>query len=554
MAINAKAEPTEADLLQAIKDAPEDDAPRLAYADALVAADHPRGWWMRGQIDAADETKPTAARTAAQDRDAPFFRDVVAISDQRARADLLNERVGTLGFETPPAPLGQWTMTLQGASAIPDDDVSYELVYARGMLAGIDLLRGQLRDLPGIQSVLGRAAIRLFGATIPLLHAYAEAGALADIHHVRVRGPVATNELDPLLRLPLLRSLDLSDALLDDVSAIQARVSARPDTALVLPSAPTRRCRVSLAYRLVRDGEATPQTQEKTWFFELPRAWATAEGFRDLLHRIFFDANAVLRAREPNDHAHLALDTFDFTPIDAAEMLAWDGATTMEAATRHLPWIVAHQRIVWEPAACFIVDENGRYDGMTGNDFSELIAYRALEEAVTTEPAALAFIQKLYPGSGPAHGRSYFEDRAARLRNLLVVRATPGRRTPNQRPCVSRLPHLDIDGTRAIVHGSGGSYRFPNTFGPGTIGADPYGGPGGRIWSVLDLYERNGSEIVLVDTIVEDIYGPVEKHEVWVSHDGGRAFRLSPDEKYPPRGPDVVRLAHVSLEHPTPRT
>lgn len=550
MSTNQRKEPTEAELLAAIKARPEDDAARRAYADALIAAEHPRGWWMRSMLFAADETKPLDQRRRAQDRDVPFWRDVVASSDQRARADLSNERAVTLSFDTAPARLGEWTMTLRGASTTPGDDVFYELLYVRGMLAGIDIREGQARDLERVKSVLGRAAVRMFGASLPLLHAYGYAGALGDITELRVHGPVSPTELAPLLSLPLLREIDLSEATFADPDrgAIEAVLATRAGLAVTWPSPPTRRCRVSLHYRLVRDGVPTPDTQQKTWFFDLPRKWATAEGFREILNRIFFDTNAMMRAREPGDRAHLALDSFTVAPVDLAETLSWDGTATREAAAKYLPWIIAHQRLVWEPAACLVVDEAGRYDGMTGNDFSELVVFRALEEGAIGEAEALSFIQKLFPGGGPSNGQGMFDDRAQRMANLVMVRPQPGRRTPNQRPCVARLPALDVDHVRAIVHGPGGSYRFPTTFGPGEIGADPYGGPGGRVWSELSLYVRGSDEIVFVDTITEDIYGPVSKHEVYVGADGGRTFRLDPDRTYPPSGPDVERLARVSLE------
>lgn len=545
---NPKKKPTEADFLAAIKAAPEDDAPRAAYADLMIAADHPRGWWMRSQIYAADETKPLDERRRAQDRDASFFRQIVDMTDQRARGDLANEREVTLGFDTPPARLGEWTMTLRGASPTPDDDVFYELVYVRGMLAGIDVRVGRARDLERVASVLGRAAVRLFGASLPLLHAYLQAGALVDIAQLRVHGPVSAGDLEPLLALPLLRELDLSDATFADRAAIEATVARRAGIRIDWPSPPTRRCRVSLEYRLVREGVPTAETQQKTWFFEVPRAWATGEGFRELLNRIFFDANEAMRAREPGDRSHLALDSFTVSPVNLAETLSWDGTATMEAAAKHLPWIIAHRRLVWEPAACLVVDDAGRYDGMEGNDFSELVVYRALEEGVIGEAEALAFVQKLFPGGGPSNGQRIFDDRAARMANLVMVRPQPGRRTPNQRPCVARLPHLDVHHNRAIVHGLGGSYRFRTTFGPGEIGADPYGGPGGRVWSTLSLYVRGAGEVVFVDTITEDIYGPVSKHEVYVAVDRCRDFRLDPNATQPPSGPDVERLANVSLE------
>jgi hypothetical protein len=192
--------------------------------------------------------------------------------------------------------------------------------------------------------------------------------------------------------------------------------------------------RVDLHYRLAGPESVSPGTQGKTWFFDLPVDRLHPDGWTELLHRIFYDANVKLRRREPLDGNWLALDRFEVSAVDAAVMLAWDGVATPEKAEAHLPWILASSRVVWEYTGCYFVDEAGGYDGMTGNDFSELVLYRALAEGRTDAATAQAFLERLYPG----HGGSVYAERDQRFQNLVEVRPTPDyRRTPGATPWMS---------------------------------------------------------------------------------------------------------------------
>jgi len=187
--------------------------------------------------------------------------------------------------------------------------------------------------------------------------------------------------------------------------------------------------RVELTYRLAGPNGRTPDTHSKTWFFDLPSA-----DWDELLHRVFYDANVGLRRREPRDEGWLALDSYRVSPVLVDTMVAWDGGATAGRAAAHLPWIIASGAVTWEYTSCYLVDATGGYDGMTGNDFSELVLYRALAAGRITDVQAREFLAKLYP----AHGAAVFADREERMANLVVVRPTAAfRRPPGSAPFVS---------------------------------------------------------------------------------------------------------------------
>jgi hypothetical protein len=186
----------------------------------------------------------------------------------------------------------------------------------------------------------------------------------------------------------------------------------------------TEQFRVDLEYRLAGPYGRTPDTHRKTWFFDV-----VAVEWDELLNRVFYDANVGLRRREPRDDSWLALDSFEVSPVPVAAMLAWDGEATAAKAAAHLPWILAAGDVTWEFTSCYLVDATGAYDGMTGNDFSELVLYRSS----TPDTQAQQFLAKLYPGD-----LTVFDRRHDRRANLVTVRETSAfRRTPGSRPFVS---------------------------------------------------------------------------------------------------------------------
>jgi hypothetical protein len=187
--------------------------------------------------------------------------------------------------------------------------------------------------------------------------------------------------------------------------------------------------RVDLAYRLAGPAGRSTDAHSKTWFFDRPAA-----DWEELLHRLFYDANVGLRRREPNDENWLALDSYQVSPVLVDTMLAWDGGATAAKAAAHLPWILASGAVTWEYTSCHLVDETGAYDGMTGNDFSELVLYRALSAGRVTDAQAREFLAKLYPSNGDP----IYADRRERMANLVTVRATTAfRRAPGSTPYVS---------------------------------------------------------------------------------------------------------------------
>lgn len=84
--------------------------------------------------------------------------------------------------------------------------------------------------------------------------------------------------------------------------------------------------------------------------------------------------------------------------------------------------------------SCYLVDETGAYDGMTGHDFSELVLYRALAAGRVTDAQAREFLAKLYTDNGAA----VYADRPQRMANLLAVRPSAAfRRPPGSTPFTS---------------------------------------------------------------------------------------------------------------------
>jgi hypothetical protein len=186
----------------------------------------------------------------------------------------------------------------------------------------------------------------------------------------------------------------------------------------------TEQYRVDLEYRLAGPFGRSPDTHRKTWFFDV-----VAVDWDELLNRVFYDANVGMRRREPRDDSWLALDSFEVSPVPVGAMLAWDGEATAAKAAAHLPWILASGDVTWEYTCCYLVDGTRAYDGMTGNDFSELLLYRSR----TPDAEAREFLTKLYPGNA-----SIFAERHERMANLVTVRETSAfRRTPGSRPFLS---------------------------------------------------------------------------------------------------------------------
>lgn len=199
------------------------------------------------------------------------------------------------------------------------------------------------------------------------------------------------------------------------------------------PPADRRFVGVQLEYSLRRpDGWRSPTTQAKHWFFEIPAARDTDDGWNELLHRIFFDANGMMQRREPGDPNWLHFETGRRAPVDDARVLAWDGQSIDP-----FPWIPAARAVVWEPSACWFVDDAGNYDVASPHDFTELILLRLLHAGKVDEAGFVAFFDRYFPKT-PGAGRGMYAERATRFANLVAVRMAPGRRPPGSKPWTSR--------------------------------------------------------------------------------------------------------------------
>ena len=124
---------------------------------------------------------------------------------------------------------------------------------------------------------------------------------------------------------------------------------------------------------------------------------------------------SALKRREPDDPGWLALDSDRVSPVDPTHLLHWNGQTDQTTTREYLPWFLSAGAVVWEGSACRIVDEAGRYDGLSPYDYSELMLNRAADAV-----GAVSFLDKLYPGKGQA----IYDDRGQRLANILVIRAS----------------------------------------------------------------------------------------------------------------------------------
>jgi hypothetical protein len=195
---------------------------------------------------------------------------------------------------------------------------------------------------------------------------------------------------------------------------------------------------VHLQYRLASPYYGvTPTTQDKRWYFELSSARDNEAGWAELLHRIFYDYNVQAQRREPSDVNWLTLDSFDVTPVNARKTLDWPGVADQDHAERYMPWQLGG--VVWEPAICWWIDDNGRYDALEGNDYCELIAYRLFDAGQVDQATLIGFLNRLYTKSD--FGSICFADRVDRLANLACVRPTHAfRKSPDAPPITSGPP------------------------------------------------------------------------------------------------------------------
>lgn len=201
--------------------------------------------------------------------------------------------------------------------------------------------------------------------------------------------------------------------------------------AALLSAAPVHLA-VSVDFTLVRPSGRDPKTMTKRWYVEVPAKRADAKSMEELLHRVFFDANVTLRLREPGDAAYLAMVSFKTEKVDERAVAAWRGGD--DAA---FPWVAAQRAVVWEPGACFVVDEQGRYDTVDADDFTELVMNRLLEKKAVDQAGFVAFFDAYFAKAPKGTGQKLYEARAERLKNIVAIREGPYRKPPGEQPHAS---------------------------------------------------------------------------------------------------------------------
>jgi len=168
--------------------------------------------------------------------------------------------------------------------------------------------------------------------------------------------------------------------------------------------------------------DLTPMKQ--TWFFVVPANRADQTSMNELVHRIFYDSNVAMRAREPSDTGYLKLLDVKSEKFDEKSML-----TAKSAA--EIPWNVP---TVWEPSCCYLVDEAGNWDTLKWGELTELFAMRLMDRKALDEPTFLTFWKGI---SNNDSGQMILSDKANRQKNLTAVRVDASRRKPGSKPIVS---------------------------------------------------------------------------------------------------------------------
>jgi large subunit ribosomal protein L7/L12 len=190
------------------------------------------------------------------------------------------------------------------------------------------------------------------------------------------------------------------------------------------------RAELKCCLRLASGGRS-PDASPRCWYFEVPRAHDTPEHWQEIVARITFDINTALRRRQPDDMAWIEVESIRVAPLRPRQVLA-----APETDPRSLPWVNFDKQRVWEPAVCYYVDEAGRYDVMSGHDFTELLLYRLLERGELTTEQFRGFLDRYYGDSDPAAGLRIYAQRETRFRNLTAIRDSAGlpRKTPYEQP------------------------------------------------------------------------------------------------------------------------
>lgn len=174
----------------------------------------------------------------------------------------------------------------------------------------------------------------------------------------------------------------------------------------------------------------TPMTQ--TWFFVVPANKADKASMDEVLHRIFFDSNAAMRAAEPGDTGYMKLLDVKVEKFDEKSMLS-------AKSTNDLPWKKAAESVVWEPSCCYLVDDKGNWDTLKWSELTQLFAFRLMDKKALDEKGFVAFWRVL---SNDDSGEKVVKEKESRMKALTAVRENPSRRKPGSKPVVSSSDEL----------------------------------------------------------------------------------------------------------------
>jgi ribosomal protein L7/L12 len=248
------------------------------------------------------------------------------------------------------------------------------------------------------------------------------------------------------------------------------------------------------------NGGKSPDTSPRCWYFEIPRTHDTPERWTELVARIMFDINTTLRARQPDDLAWIDVESIRVYPLQPRQVL-----NTPETHPRSLAWVNFDKERVWEPAVCYYVDDAGRYDVMSGHDFTELLLYRLLGHGEMTPEQFRSFLDRYYADAESAAGLRIYADLETRFENLTTIRESAGlyRKTPNQQP-FSCCPdfYATWPGGELVTIGVPREVMVAGYVEPGSTGAEAAEGETASVY-----LEAIGQSLIQVVVAVRDFAG-----------------------------------------------
>lgn len=164
------------------------------------------------------------------------------------------------------------------------------------------------------------------------------------------------------------------------------------------------------------EGAPDPRVEPQTcsWFFDIPSGRDAPDAWEELLHRILYDRNVASSRQRPGNRNWYGMLSFEREALDPLSFLFWEGPNAEQ-----FPWLAAERQMIWEPAACYIVSNDGRYEFLQGEEFSELLAWRLIEEEQITEEIASGFFDQYF--GKPDSGARLLAARAERLLHFRTI-------------------------------------------------------------------------------------------------------------------------------------